>query len=123
MSIFGVMRFWYCYTHDDGFVCFHPNEIYNLENENNTNPPKWLNYCAAVNCVYNCEGIVELASNVDIDIKFPVKTSFEKEASEFQFEYYLHNIYDANNKTILENMPILLLDWFNETIKKIKENT
>jgi hypothetical protein len=107
-----LLRFWYCYDHDDGAVTYHHNV------DKNIRPPEWLNICGIAGCDYECKGIIEINENSDIRELEPVKISYEKEGGGYKFAYYIQSIYDVNNKAILESLPIVILDWFNEKIEK-----
>ena len=90
-----IVKFWYCYEHDDGAMSLHREEEYNEFNKDSNTPPDWLDICKSNKCNYECHGIIEIDYKGDIIVHrgIPPNSYYNKFASNFRNSYYM-TIYD-----------------------------
>ena len=108
----GRYCFWYCMYHDCGvLICKEPNE-YDMKAE--LNIP-----CCGVNnpyCKYVCKGILEYDNNEKIEEIQSVQKNYDREAGNWEWKYYLDNMYNVSGKEIVCNEKINkmnhILEWY-----------
>jgi hypothetical protein len=84
--MYGLVKFWYCISHEDGHATLH------YDNDFSEEQPEWLDICRCEpKCIYECHGIIEINASGEMIIHKPVVSNYvyiKRLFSSFQREYY-----------------------------------